>query len=356
MNAWHPTGLVLEIRPGGLDIIVLGELRIREAVSPLIRMAHPQMRNEGQQDLRHTSALPASVSLFRRPSLLLPPCSRQIFNYCPLLRVLIDFVLIFISSPALDTIGIDPLYSACPSPPGRFEWTSLLTQIWPLGSIQALGIWLIHKASLSQHPSSHLWRTLYVRHGVNGLPWISPLNPQSNDEREYQLPSPLHRRGNWALEGLDTCPKVTHLGNGGTWFHPGPVTVQPVVSEHDASFAECGTHGLVGTTDDSGYTDIALVLNLGMRFLFQLSAIFLITSGRQSWFGVEWDGTWHLSDICCYPRHHHPSSFFLRQASSSGNLTGNHLEKNDTGHHLISFSRLFWIYASDIVFPFMVVD
>lgn len=36
MTAWYPTDLVLEIRPGALDIIVSGLLKTREVVSPLL--------------------------------------------------------------------------------------------------------------------------------------------------------------------------------------------------------------------------------------------------------------------------------------------------------------------------------
>lgn len=122
-----------------------------------------------------------------------------------------------------------------------------------------------------------------------------------------------------------------------------PLTVQPVVSEHNATFPECGIHSPVGITMIWGGTQtqcsfyswhenplpslwsyhrksLGLML-CGIRFnTFLIFAIILSTTTPFA--------TITLPD------------FFkkARQVCNSGNLISNHQgKKNDTAHHLIYF-------------------
>ena len=91
-------------------------------------------------------------------------CSYHVLDRCSIVVPfpgVIYFVLTLVSSPAFMILMQQEVTSALSLPfpfPYQFGWTFPVTQIWPLGSTQPLAVCKIQSTSLSQHPSSCVWK------------------------------------------------------------------------------------------------------------------------------------------------------------------------------------------------------
>lgn len=118
---------------------------------------------------------------------------------------------------------------------------------------------------MSQHPHSHLQKTLHIPDTVltvfhGSAHWIFRA---ITDIVTVTIPTIQMRK--LSLGKLDTCPKVTHPGNGGTWCcQASNCVASGLRAQHLSQSVECSP---ISTKDDLGWDiNTSLLLNPGVRF------------------------------------------------------------------------------------------